>query len=177
MSAGTKSLSGSFRRVIFSYKKDFGLWRKFPNSARGLNSVETRKPDIKQDQVRLELLGLLNGNRSIAGFAHDLKVRLSLQRRRSKATPRVKVVYHQNTNCQIGAPYLRAGEEPERMIRCSGKLQTGTPVRTDRRLWMTGNIQAADTRLYFAISQSQAFAQVAMRSKTRERYTCRLRGF
>src|SRR5437762_13863174 len=109
MGAGTNSLSRGFWRVIFSYKKDFGFWRKFPNSARSLNSIETRKPNIKQDQVRLELLGLLNGNRPIGGLAHDLHVRLSLQRRRSEATPRIKVVYHQNTSCQIGAPCYGPG--------------------------------------------------------------------
>src|SRR5204863_9573152 len=104
MGSGTKCLSRRFWLVIFSYKKDFGFWRKFPNAARSLNSIETRKPNIKQDQVRLELLGLLNGNRPIGGLAHDLHVRLSLQRRSSEATPRIKVVYDQNTSCQIGAP-------------------------------------------------------------------------
>ena len=35
----------------------------------GLDTIETRKPDIQQNQVRLQLLTLLNGFQSVRNFS------------------------------------------------------------------------------------------------------------
>jgi hypothetical protein len=42
-------------------KNYFGVWNEFPDLPARLNSIQARETDIEQNQIRVEVFGLLDG--------------------------------------------------------------------------------------------------------------------
>ena len=78
-----------------AHEQDFRIWRECEDSSSDFDTVERRKPDVQQRQIRFERFRLLNRFQSISGFTDDLALKVP-KRRRDIAAPRLVIVDHQN---------------------------------------------------------------------------------
>jgi hypothetical protein len=62
----------------------------------GFDSIQLRKSDVQQNQVRLQFLCLLNRFESVRDLTYDLQSGLSLKYLRDKTPQRCEIVYHEN---------------------------------------------------------------------------------
>jgi len=64
----------------------------------GLDAIESGKPDVQQNQVRLKLFSFLDGLKSIRSFGDNLPVRTVLEQLDNHTTPGCTVVDKENTS-------------------------------------------------------------------------------
>ena len=77
----------------------FGFQGNLSNWLSRFDSIQNQKPDVKKDQIRLQLLGLLNRFFSVGCLADDLQVTSFCQRRPDKLSKRGKLL---TTRTRIG---------------------------------------------------------------------------
>ena len=64
----------------------------------GLDAIESGKPDVQQNQVRLKLFSFLDGLKSIRSFGDNLPVRTVLEQLDNHTPPGCTVVDKENTS-------------------------------------------------------------------------------
>ncbi len=62
------------------------------------NAIELRKPDVQQDQVRLQFFSLADCFQSIRSFPDDLEFRIFPEERGNEVPPGLKVIDNKNSN-------------------------------------------------------------------------------
>jgi hypothetical protein len=56
------------------------VWAQFANSPRDFHPIQQGESDVQQDQIWLEIFGLLDSFQSVTNLSDDLAPRLFLQR-------------------------------------------------------------------------------------------------
>ena len=87
-----------FMRTVLADEEDLGGRGDLSDSMSGFNPVECRKANIQKDQVRLQLLGLLNGFQTIRNFSDDLQFVMCEKRQTDEAPPRLVIINHEDAN-------------------------------------------------------------------------------
>jgi len=94
------------RRRFLTQENYFRSRGKFANLPSSLNTAQSGKADVQQNQVRFEFERPLNCFESVRDFANDLQVRPIRQRLANKLAKGCKILYNQNANRAHAAPPL-----------------------------------------------------------------------
>ena len=95
LSSAKRLLHHSGRRLL-TYEKYLRARGVFPYLSRRFNAIESRKPDVQQNQVGLQFPGPLNRLWPVSHFAGDPYFRMFLKDRADKAPPWLRIIDDQS---------------------------------------------------------------------------------
>jgi hypothetical protein len=71
-SAGVDNLVNEFVGFVHGEDEDFGSWKGLVNATSGLDAIEERHADIKDEDIGLQLDGFVDGLAAVGGFGANL---------------------------------------------------------------------------------------------------------
>ncbi len=86
------------RIILLAQKNYFRFGGDLPNFLGGSNPIQLWKPDVQQNQVRLQFLRLQNSFDSVGRKANNLQCWIFLELRMDPAAPIGEIIYQKNTN-------------------------------------------------------------------------------
>src|SRR5215510_1659880 len=88
-------------RTILAQEQNFRFWDTFSNLSTRFETIDAWKPDIQQDQVRMQLLSHLDRFSAVRRLADDLELGLFLKGGSDEPTPRLVIVNHENSKSRF----------------------------------------------------------------------------
>src|ERR1700758_781462 len=83
---------------LLSHEEYRSIWNECGDSFGSFDTVQSRQPNVEQNQIWLQFLGLLNCLQSVGGLINDLPLRPRLQGRTNEAPKRLEVIDHESAD-------------------------------------------------------------------------------